>query len=579
MTREELNQTMKRVFINEGVRIDKDLYYVKSKVKTKDELYAIINVAVCKIDDDFSNKDFKELFENLLIAVNSVNEENKLSDKELREQQQEAYTTVLKNMESDFPFRFSTKEGGNWFVHIIRDLDLRLVETEQTGNTTNELFNVFMNKPILRNWLVACEKDFNLLSSGFNAMSCIDSVRSLYIIGSMEKSKLVMIEEVKTFSRKIEDWKLSWIDDSKIDSADETNIPTWSKVRDSFVNSEYSFKQFAAWVWIMFDEDACDNNRQCLWLYGDGFDGKSTIINTLKHIINNDKTKEHGCGSLAATYMDSQFWATSVVDRVLVCVNEVTDSRFLSHSNVHQWLGGDSVSIEAKGKTPYSKVLKARCIIASNPEPIITKSENNEITRIIPIRIAKSHFSIDKLNSNSSIEKNTFKDDLFSERWNFLKYCKKSFDEMYNRELNLIRFTTESLSLQLSDSNVDIAMTDLRNMLDGSNKKFYKKEDIGAFIKWYLSKRQAISGYRLGTDPTMKKLGFHPTKKSIPGSSKALDTGYFVSIDVNDMSSFNNDSKLGYGNNNQDNKMEGYEHKQYETKPKQKSNINFKELT
>lgn len=559
MEDKQLLENMKRVFIDEKIAYNDGIFTIKGKTISDDELKILVGNKLDKIDDNYTKKSFNSSF-NLMLQMGKESASKPSSKKEQIEQADIDYSIVLKEAEVDFPFKFSTKEGGNWFVHVIKDMDLRIVETKQTSIEGDDLFNTFKNDDILIEWMSKMENNFNNINEfGFSTKSLISKLRDIYITGSMTNAKKVMIKDVKTFSRDLLDWKLSWIDEQKINAADENNIPTWCKFRDSLVNAEYSFKQFAAWIWVMFDEDAVNNNRQCLWLYGDGFDGKSTIINMIKNIINNDITKTDGCGSLNGNIM-TQFWATSVVDKVLVCVNEVRDPHFLSSSYIHQWLGGDDVSVEAKGMTPYSKQLRARCVIASNPEPIINKSENNEITRIIPIRIAKSFFNIDKLNeTNKNIVKNTFKEDLFRERWNFLKFCKLTFQEMYNRELNLVKFTMDSLDNQISDSITDIAMSDLKSMFEGKNKLFFKTTDLGQFTKWFLARRQVTKGFR-GLVPIMNKIGFTHTNNKTDRNDGGRDKGYVVNIDVSVLSEYNNDAKWGLGNNKEDNKMVGYEH-------------------
>lgn len=134
---------------------------------------------------------------------------------------------------------------------------------------------------------------------------------------------------------------------------------------------------FKAYIYSLYIKHS---GRQALWLHGEGYNGKTVVIQVLT-----DHRQGVGVGSLSVGSTANQFGYAQMVGNNLMTFGDCKDPRLLSGTKIHSYLGGDVVPVEEKGQPVYFAKVQGKVIIASNVAPEINMSEENERTRIIYI--------------------------------------------------------------------------------------------------------------------------------------------------------------------------------------------------
>ncbi len=122
-------------------------------------------------------------------------------------------------------------------------------------------------------------------------------------------------------------------------------------------------KVIMMWIGSLFVPES--PRDQWLWLYGDGNDGKSTILTALAKIFGN------GYVSAEHKKAGSPFWKASFLGKRVAGFADCSNYDFVS-SDAMKSLTGDPIhSIEFKKQTPFQACLATKFIIASNHKPEI----------------------------------------------------------------------------------------------------------------------------------------------------------------------------------------------------------------
>lgn len=163
----------------------------------------------------------------------------------------------------------------------------------------------------------------------------------------------------------------------------EMPTPEWDDWCEVFTPDE---KQVVmAWLYSIIDYK--HKGRQCLWFCDEGYTGKSRFFDTLTIFFNsgnNNIVRVIGKG-----VMDSQFAMGGLIGARLIVYPDCKNMSLVRQEKIHNMASNDTVSVEAKFQMPYSAKLNARVIVASNDTPAINTDLNNEITRIIFIKLKK----------------------------------------------------------------------------------------------------------------------------------------------------------------------------------------------
>jgi hypothetical protein len=168
---------------------------------------------------------------------------------------------------------------------------------------------------------------------------------------------------------------------------------------------------FCAWVWSLFEPE--DFGRQSLWIHGEGFDGKSTVIRALTTVFG----ERHTCAISHRSYTEKWFFS-EVYGKRLATYADCKNPRLISESRIHSLLGGDLVNIEYKGLHSFTAKIYSKLIIASNMAPEIDVNKASELTRLIYLEIKP----LDSIKPDPLYEQR-----LIEQAPHFLHYCRSVY--------------------------------------------------------------------------------------------------------------------------------------------------------
>ncbi len=125
--------------------------------------------------------------------------------------------------------------------------------------------------------------------------------------------------------------------------------------------------QFCAWVGSIFDKDSPQS--QYMWLYGEGGNGKSAMVNLIGWM----------CGTAHAsvrkpTSSDLRFWSTCLVGKRFVSFGDLNSFKFPTQDTFKMLTGDRLIPMEEKWGKLMSVHLPCKYIFTSNMMPQITDS-------------------------------------------------------------------------------------------------------------------------------------------------------------------------------------------------------------
>lgn len=159
-----------------------------------------------------------------------------------------------------------------------------------------------------------------------------------------------------------------------------------------------------------------NTSRQVLYMYGEGNDGKTEIINALLHELG-----AHVSFSLPQNMKFNHFTLYSAYGKRFFTGDEMKAENVFKTSVLHAMTGGSTVLVEKKNETPFSTKLFCVGIIASNLTPQLS-NEENQLSRILMIRLKKASKE-KRLKSGAQ-----WKDDLKRQVRNLIYHGLQEFD-------------------------------------------------------------------------------------------------------------------------------------------------------
>lgn len=144
-------------------------------------------------------------------------------------------------------------------------------------------------------------------------------------------------------------------------------------------------EDFMAFIWSIFENKS--KSRQYLYLYDpNGEGGKSTILNVLGEVFGNSFVAINNSfvGGEAARWL-----LGNLLGRRLVVWPDCKNTKFCMSELLRNITSGDSVTVEYKGKQPFTSKMYLKFIISSNHEPSITGG-GADLSRLIRIDLAKN---------------------------------------------------------------------------------------------------------------------------------------------------------------------------------------------
>lgn len=177
---------------------------------------------------------------------------------------------------------------------------------------------------------------------------------------------------------------------------------------DFLARIETNREAFMAFVWSLFVRE--DRGHQYLWIFGEGQDGKGSIVRLLNRLLQ---------GAFVALDAKDKYWLASCVGKRLGAFNDMVDVTFPMRSQFKQVTGQDPVNIEQKYKKSYSTVLDTKFIFTTNKELQIT-GQTSDIRRCIMARMTK----------NPHRPRDDYEEKLWAERAGILHKCRLVYEAM-----------------------------------------------------------------------------------------------------------------------------------------------------
>jgi len=190
-------------------------------------------------------------------------------------------------------------------------------------------------------------------------------------------------------------------------------IPAWREFLDRLSDPE----AFAAWFWTVFDP--MHRGRQILYVHSRGGAGKSAVLNALSTWLLTQGSRGiiQSMSSMQAFIASDRFSLSLLVNRRILCMNDIHAKDIAKYSKMKAITGGDTVLVEYKHGRSVELLLPLRVLIHTNypPEPSM---KEEELSRLLYIQVEREpeHQTVD------------WPDRLAAEAGDFLAYCKACYE-------------------------------------------------------------------------------------------------------------------------------------------------------
>lgn len=500
---------------------NKNIFVYNNKKILKKDIVDIIAKDLIK-DVDIS---YKTLLEEVSVVVGEI---ERAAESELTSLDRRAYeesvrrelAKIIATRHTDIPLRIHRPADTKEIVLlIVKDVAHRVVTPIIAGS------DKATRGEYLKASKIMCDVIYGILDEmqELGLQATIDDVveQILHHVLSSREAEDFVVETLSTLSTDPSVWSTSYLDIAQIDHGDPTRLGPWESFRAA-IDDDEGWELFCAWVWGIFDAQCVDKNRQALWLWGQGYDGKSAVSRVIQYIISGIYGSTYGSAAMMSDQLEAQFWASAIYGKSLAVLCEVTDPNFFGgriKGKLHTWLGGDPAPIEDKGKGVFASVLHARCLIHANVQPTYDAGHINALTRIIPVQIKRSHFKgLDY--TGTDFAKSTWEEDLFASRFDFLAWCRICYKRRYTDQ-HLFWVSAEYQETHYERSDKSYELDDLSTYISAGDD-VYRPCDVKSYLVYIAKsyfKRDYLSTRDVGY--IYDKVGVKRTSQG-KGSSKVL---------------------------------------------------------
>lgn len=205
---------------------------------------------------------------------------------------------------------------------------------------------------------------------------------------------------------------------------------------------------FKAFIWSIFD--ARNHGRQILYLYDDGYSGKSAVMKAIQEALG-----KRLCGAVQKDSLSNQFAFSKVWDKRLVTLGDNKNTHLHQSEKMKMLTGNDMADVERKNRDSFSWVMSAKVMVASNTPLEVNLRERNERTRVLPIKI---NFTIDQMIEEGIVavdgagkpKFDKFGDPIFvgdgtdwpsrlrAQFWSFMASCRPAYELLCPRHTDII---------------------------------------------------------------------------------------------------------------------------------------------
>lgn len=282
---------------------------------------------------------------------------------------------------------------------------------------------------------------------------------------------------------------------------------------DEFLDRLDYPETFKAYVWSLFEPE--NFGRQALWLYGQGNDGKSTIINTIIDYYGRPYTL-----SLGHKTVDESFFFGQAYGKRLAVYMDCKNLQILQKERIKSLLGRDNVAINDKHDKIFTGQVYAKLFIGSNSYPQISFADRSERTRLLLVKVAPFH---DEQGDPD------FQDRLCEEMPAFLYSCREAYTMECPRGMSLRvpKTMAEDILLNCISNDSEVIEEFVNERLEfgeehsATNQKL--KQEMNAFFgKSYTSPRSSIFAF----EELKKLLEQKGCKSCRPGTGSSRPRGF-----------------------------------------------------
>lgn len=150
--------------------------------------------------------------------------------------------------------------------------------------------------------------------------------------------------------------------------------PNWDKTMSNFTNED-AVRMF---IGSLFVDNA--DRSQYLWFFGDGYNGKSILIQVLQKILGDlNCTIEQ----VPRTDGEKRFWSNGIIGKRLVFFDECSQLNFVASEFFKTLTGLGICKVERKGGAAFNTELFAKFIFTSNDKPEISSKKSDQRRAII----------------------------------------------------------------------------------------------------------------------------------------------------------------------------------------------------
>lgn len=205
---------------------------------------------------------------------------------------------------------------------------------------------------------------------------------------------------------------------------------------------------FKAFIWSIFD--ARNHGRQILYLYDDGYSGKSAVMKAIQEALG-----KRLCGALQKDSLSDKHGFAKVWDKRLVTIGDNKNKHLHQSEKMKMLTGSDMADVDRKNRDAFSWMMNAKVMVASNDPLEVNLRERNERTRVLPIKI---NFTIDQMIEEGIVamdEAGKPKFDKYGEPifvgdgtdwpsrlreqfWSFMASCRPAYERLCPRHTDII---------------------------------------------------------------------------------------------------------------------------------------------
>lgn len=260
-------------------------------------------------------------------------------------------------------------------------------------------------------------------------------------IDALEKKKSItqnpdfFVKNLKSLSNDPSELAITHID---LTSLPDGETPAWDEMRQKFTDDEWSV--LCAYIYATFD--MTNFSRQALVLYDNGHTGKSTLFAVLAWALGGKENCAYPDPLLSPK--DDKFYTSQYYGKHVVFIPDCKNPNLLRTGWIHSYTGGDTVSIQYKGRNAFSARCYGKAYIATNTIPSLDVQAEHIKTRLIILRPQLTQEAIERLgqrDSNGEFIRDEsgkilikgdplFETHLKEEFWAFLKKCRAFYDRL-----------------------------------------------------------------------------------------------------------------------------------------------------